>query len=182
MSQADVDQQVGLDQFLASVEKDAFRLARAATGDVDDALDLVQDAMLTLVQKYRDKHSDEWMPLFHRVLQNRIRDWYRRRQVRRIVGRFGAPGSGEDESSVPMHANQQPDAVADGSHVLNQLESALTLLPLRQQQVFLLRVWQEMSVEETANAMSISTGSVKTHLSRSLAGLRRMLGPDWTAT
>ncbi len=179
MSETPVPNQATLEKFLASVEKDAFRLARAATGDIDDALDLVQDTMLTLVQRYQDKSPDEWLPLFHRVLQNKIRDWYRRCQVRRIVGRFGQMGSGKDEASVPMHADEQPDIVAGSGIALTQLEAALAQLPLRQQQVFLLRIWQGMSVEETANAMSISTGSVKTHLSRSLAKLRAELEPDW---
>ena len=46
------------------------------------ALDIVQDAMLKLADKYADKPAEELPMLFHRILQNTIRDHYRRQKVR----------------------------------------------------------------------------------------------------
>jgi len=167
-----------LNGFLAGVERRAFRMARLATGSRDDALDIVQDAMLALARRYGDRAPAEWGPLFHRILQSRIRDWYRRQQVRRRV--FGWLGASDDEQGDPL------DAVADdrsvgpaGEHAQTRfseaLERALRSLPLRQQQAFLLRAWEGLDVAETARAMGITQGSVKTHYSRAVHALRGKL-------
>jgi RNA polymerase sigma-70 factor (ECF subfamily) len=159
------------------VEKKAFHMARIATANEDDALEIVQDAMLKLAQRYADREEQEWGPLFHRILQSRIRDWYRRSQVRnRLRVWFG----GAEDDDDPLE--NQPGRAADGP--LQQLQSerfggdlerALNALPNRQQQAFLLRVWEGLSVEETATAMGCSAGSVKTHYSRAVHSLRKQL-------
>src|SRR3954462_7552612 len=71
-----------LEQFLASVEKRAFKIAQLGLRNDDDALDAVQDAMMKLVQSYAARSSEEWPPLFYRILANRIHDMQRRRTVR----------------------------------------------------------------------------------------------------
>ena len=74
-----------LNRFLASVEKRAFRMAELATSNPDHAMDIVQDAMLALVKNYSHKSEADWGPLFHRILQSKIRDWYRRSRTRNSV-------------------------------------------------------------------------------------------------
>ena len=69
-----------MEQFLASVEKKAFRMAEISTQNADDALDIVQDTMMKLVQKYAHKPPEEWAPLFYRILQSRITDFHRKRK------------------------------------------------------------------------------------------------------
>lgn len=151
-------------------------MAEIATGDPDEALDLVQEAMLKLVQHYASRNEPEWGPLFHRILQSRIRDWYRRTRVRNHWRRwFG--GAGEEESDDPLEKipdTGQPDPSTQVAHkrAAVALDAALRELPLRQQQAFLLRAWEGLDVAETANAMGCSEGSVKTHYSRAIHTLR----------
>jgi RNA polymerase sigma-70 factor (ECF subfamily) len=168
-----------LDRFLAGIEQRAFQMARIATGNPDDALDLVQDAMIQLVQRYRNKPADEWPPLFYRILQNRIRDWYRRQKVRmRWHSWFGhgQDDDGDPADSLPDPNGAEPAAELASRQTLEQIEQVLHDLPLRQQQVFLLRAWEGLDVAETAKALGIGSGSVKTHYSRAVHKLREVLG------
>lgn len=170
-----------LDSFLASVECRALRMAEVATRDRDQALDLVQDAMIQLSRRYAARPSAEWKPLFYRCLQNRIRDWHRRQAVRRRL--FWVPRSGPDADEPTVDA---PDpSAADGAdtlqreQALHRLETALRALPARQREVFELRIWEGLDVADTALAMGCGEGSVKTHLSRALTRLRSELEGTW---
>jgi len=171
-----------LDAFLAGIERRALRMAEMATRDRDEALDLVQDAMLQFVRRYRDKPAAEWRPLFYRVLENRILDWHRSRKSR---GRWWVSLFADDENGAdPLEQFPGPGAdnplhVLQREHSMNRLNVVLQALPLRQQQVFLLRVWEGLDVADTARAMGVGEGSVKTHLSRALAKLRKELSEEW---
>lgn len=163
-----------LDAFLASVERRALRIAQAALGDRDDAMDVVQDAMIALARRYAQRPEAEWPPLFHRILQNGIRDRQRRAATARRHGLVRV-----DE---PVDA---PDAAPDASQRLMQAETldallrGMATLPERQREVVTLRIWQGLSTEDTARAMGVSGGSVKTHLSRALHALRAQLTEYW---
>ena len=172
------------DDFLKSFERRALLMARMATGFQDEALDIVQDAMLGLVKKYRNKPAEELKPLFYRILQNRIRDWYRRQNVRRRWQFWGTSAPDEEASFDPINNHPAPDS-ADPAGVLirdeavTALDVALRKLPLRQQQTFLLRAWEGLSVSETAIAMKCSEGTVKAQYFRALHALREELEDHW---
>ncbi len=160
-------------------------MAEIATGSREDALDLVQDAMLGLVKSYGDRASADWPPLFYRILQSRIRDWYRRNRVRNRfrVWLGGLRGDDDDErgDAIQNLPDGQPgieQQLAAGD-AMTQLQVALQDLPLRQQQAFLLRAWEGMDVSSTAFAMGCSEGSVKTHYSRAIHRLREQLEDHW---
>jgi RNA polymerase sigma-70 factor (ECF subfamily) len=173
-----LEKQVAMNRFLADVEGRALRIAEIATGNREDAMELVQEAMLQLVQRYGRKATDDWPPLFHRILQSRIRDWYRRQTVR---NRFkGWLGFGENDVDDPIanHPDRPalgPSARLEAHDFGRELEAALNALPLRQQQAFLLRSWEGFDVQQTATAMGCSQGSVKTHYSRAIHTLRHKL-------
>ena len=179
-----LDRTLALDRFLAGIERRAFRMAQIATGNEDDALDLVQDAMLKLVQKYGDRTEGDWGPLFHCILQSRIRDWYRRAKVRNRLREFFHSPQDEEEREDPLEQVPDRTAVAPDEDLKRkracaELDVALRTLPLRQQQAFLLRIWEELDVAQTAQAMGCSEGSVKTHLFRAIQVLRKRLGEHW---
>jgi RNA polymerase sigma-70 factor (ECF subfamily) len=183
-----VDQDRALERFLASVEKQAYQMAVIAVRGQDDALDLVQEAMLGLVNHYSGRTEEEWRPLFFRILQSRIRDWYRRDQVRRRwrgwLDRWRDADADADDDGDPFEEVAAPELYnparqMESGAALAALIEALQRLPLRQQQTFLLRAWQGLSVEETALAMRCGGGSVKTHYSRAVHSLREMLEGHW---
>ncbi|MBL1141697.1 MAG: RNA polymerase sigma factor [Proteobacteria bacterium] len=171
-----------LDAFLASVEKRAFRMAEIATGNKDDALDILQDAMFKLAEKYADRSIEEWGPLFTTILQSRIRDWYRRNLLR---NKFRAWFSSKDEEEndpvqqAEDRMTRTPEQLLQSDRRIDELDMAIHALPLRQQQAFLLRTWEGYSVKDAANIMKCSAGSVKTHYSRAVHTLRDKLDDHW---
>jgi RNA polymerase sigma-70 factor (ECF subfamily) len=180
-----LDSRRELDRFLKDVERRAFRIAEIALRNPDDALDVVQESMIQLVRSYAERTAEEWRPLFYRILQNRIRDWQRRRRTRGRVFAWWTGGISEDDAAAdPIDAAPSPDAGPDGrleqSQAMGALEAAVAALPGRQQQAFLLRTVEGLDVAATAVAMGCSEGSVKTHYFRALQALRERLGEHWT--
>ena len=179
-----LEQVRALDRFLASIEKRAFRMARIALRHDEDALDSVQDAMLQLARRYGRRPTEEWRPLFYRILQNRIRDCQRRRRVQaRIMawlpGLKSQDDAGADEyAAVPDRAPLPAEQLAT-DQAMQALERSLAELPGRQQEAFMLRVFEGMDVAQTAAAMGCSEGSVKTHYSRAVHTLREQVGGAW---
>ena len=168
-----------LDHFLREIEGRALRIAELSTGHREDALDAVQEAMLAFARRYARQPPGEWRALFHRVLDNRLRDQARRRAVRRqwlALASLWSHEADTDALAQPVDAAAlQPAHGVDRDRLHVALEAALRALPARQRQAFLLRVWEGLDVAGTARAMGCGEGSVKTHLSRALAALRPQL-------
>lgn len=165
-----------LSDFLADVERRAYKQALFAVHDPDAALDIVQDAMTKLAEKYGDKPPGELPLLFQRILQNTVRDYYRRQKVRSTwTTLLSAFVPDDDEDADPLETLQSADAVnplgtpsgnLEQGQVLGIIEKEIEKLPARQREAFLMRYWEDMDIAETAAAMGCSEGSVKTHCSR----------------
>ena len=175
-----------LSDFLASIERRAFKQAVFAVRDQEHALDIVQDSMLKLAEKYGAKPAAEWPMLFQRILQNTIRDFYRRQKVRSLWTTLFSSLSPnrEDEDFDPLetidtsdHSNKPkgPGQILEQSQVIEIIENEIRTLPPRQREAFLLRYWEELDVAETASSMGCSEGSVKTHCSRATHALAAAL-------
>ena len=175
-----------LADFLAEVERRAYKQAMFAVRDEETALDIVQDAMLKLTERYSGKPLAELPLLFQRILQNAIRDFYRRSKVRSlwmtpISALFGAESEEDcdplETLEVARDSNfaELPAEQLERSQIVAAIEKALEKLPARQRQAFLLRYWEEMDVTETAKVMGCSEGSVKTHCSRATHALAILL-------
>lgn len=177
-----LEESADLDRFLKSVEASAFRIALVSVRDRDEALDIVQDAMMRLATRYARRGADEWRPLFYRILKNRIRDWGRRRAVsQRIISFFSGQGT-EDNDPVLTAAGPETDdprKQVQDHEAMAALEAALRKLSERQREAFMLRNFENLDVAETAIAMGVSDGSVKTHYSRAVSRLRELLGEHW---
>jgi RNA polymerase sigma-70 factor (ECF subfamily) len=173
--------------FLAGVERRAFKQAMFAVRDEHGALDIVQDAMLKLTEKYAGKPAAELPMLFQRILQNTIHDHFRRQKVRStwttLLSALGKGDEKEDDfdplETLPAksdsNSNSDPAQQLEQRQIIATIEQALQRLPARQREAFLLRYWEEFDVAETAAAMGCSEGSVKTHCSRAVHALAATL-------
>ena len=173
-----------LSDFLRVVERRAFKQTVYAVRDDHAALDIVQDAMLKLAEKYADKTAAEYPMLFQRILQNTMRDYWRRQKVRNLwttlLSSFGAGQDGEEDHD-PLDTidvedeGTNPAIQLERSQTMKIIEKALEKLPARQREAFVLRYWEDMDVAETAEMMGCSQGSVKTHCSRAVHTLATLL-------
>ena len=173
-----------LSNFLRDVERRAFKQTVYAVRDDHAALDIVQDAMLKLAEKYADKPVIEYPMLFQRILQNTMRDFWRRQKVRNLwttlLSSFGAGKDGEEDHD-PLDSidvgdeSENPVVQLERSQTMIIIEKALEKLPARQREAFVLRYWEEMDVAETAAMMGCSQGSVKTHCSRAVHTMAAIL-------
>jgi RNA polymerase sigma-70 factor (ECF subfamily) len=155
--------------------------------DAEAALDIVQDAMLRLAERYGDRPASELPMLFHRIVQNAIRDFFRRHKVRSLWTTLLSslsPRHGEDDDHDPLETllhegeskiGEAPDEQLGRSQVLEMIEQELAKLPARQREAFVMRYWEELDVAETASVMGCSEGSVKTHCSRATHALAAAL-------
>ncbi|WP_321370523.1 RNA polymerase sigma factor [uncultured Desulfuromusa sp.] len=172
-----------MELFFKSIERQAYRMALFACSNQEDALDLVQDSMCKFVAKYKEKPEEEWKALFYKILQNKIRDFYRKEFVR-SRWRIWLNSDFEDNNSEPLEqladpVGRTPEHETENHQMFDQLQQELKKLSLKQQQVFLLRAWEGLSVGETAVAMNCSEGTIKTHYYRATEKLKKKLGEHW---
>jgi len=168
------------------VERRAFKQAMFAIRNEETALDIVQDAMMRLAEKYGDRPVNEWPMLFQRILQNAVRDSYRRSKVRSLwTTLLSSLSPNDDEDADPLETIaaenesydlQTPHRQLERAQLLGAIEKEIEKLPPRQREAFLMRYWEEMDIAETAAAMGCSEGSVKTHCSRATHTLAAALG------
>ena len=174
-------QQNAMNSFLQEVERRALRMAELATGNRDDALEIVQEAMLGLARRYANRPGTEWKPLFYRILHSKINDFHRRRAVRNRVMAFMPFAADPEEPQLDPIENasigerENPLQAMQDAAIGEAVTVAIGELPLRQQQAFVLRSWEGLSVRDTAVAMSCSEGSVKTHYARAVKALQQSL-------
>lgn len=175
-----------LSDFLKSVEKRAFKRTVYAVRDDEAALDIVQDSMIRLAERYAQRPPAEWPLLFQRIVTNATLDWFRRQKVRRAVLLNFSDFARDDDSGEfdllgalnavegALGAESAADSVAR-DEILRRIEGQIMELPTRQREAFLLRYWEEFDVAETAEVMGCSEGSVKTHCSRAVQALAKAL-------
>lgn len=170
-----------MNNFLQGVERRAFITARLATHDEEEALDIVQDAMMKLAQKYQHCSDQEWGALFNTILQSKINDWHRRQQVRNrwrvLIDYFKKNDQNiELDDLAVQEVFPEPERQLMIDDLGEDLLELIGNLPLRQQQAIILRAWEGYDIAQTAEIMQCSAGSVKTHYSRAIHSLRNKLG------
>lgn len=154
-------------------------MENATRGQHGIAMDLVQEAFISLHKAYADKSTEEWYPLFYTILNNKLQDW-RRKEARRAApfSLFRKKNIETDEEEVIDIVDEStPDPLdfLDQAVTAEEIQAAIAQLPQRQQQAFMLRAWEGFDTHTTAQIMNCSEGSVKTHYHRAIQGLRTVL-------
>ena len=150
----------------AEVHADCVRLAWHLTSNRDDAEDIAADVLAATWERYERGKVDDVRRYLLRAVANRARSWLRRRYVR---ARVHGTASGDDRG-----VRWQDEDVADR----DAMWRALQRLPRRQRITVVLRYYEELTVEETAEVLGVSQGTVKSNTSRGLARLEELLADD----
>jgi RNA polymerase sigma-70 factor (sigma-E family) len=143
------------------------RLAAYLTGDRDNAEEVVQDAYVKVLGRWGGvRDLDKGEAYLRQAVVNLSRSWVRHR----VVVDRNAPRA-------------MPDAASAESGAMSRIErtaviDALAALPRRQREAVVLRYYADLSEAQTAYAMGISAGAVKSHTSRAMTALRQLLEED----
>ena len=171
-----------LEEFLKYIERRAFHMARLSTRQIDDAHDIVQEAMYKLIEKYANKQPLDWKPLFFTILNSKITDYYRRNSIKdkiffksKAITTEGDYYSNWESYSATASVTSEPDSQLLQQRNIHELSRCIEQLSHRQKQAFMMRCWEGYSTQETANLMACSEGSVKTHYSRAISKLKNIL-------
>ena len=169
-----------LKNFMNEVTGRALVMMESAThGQHGIAMDLVQEAFISLHKAYADKSTDEWYPLFYTILNNKLQDW-RRKEARRsqpfsLFRKVSLDDDDVELQDVVDESTPNPFDLLDQAVTADEIQNAIAELPVRQQQAFMLRAWEGFDTHTTAEIMNCSEGSVKTHYHRAIQGLRTAL-------
>lgn len=154
-------------------------MENATQGHNGIAMDLVQEAFISLHKSYADKSTEEWYPLFYTILNNKLQDW-RRKEARRaspfsLFRKIDLDSDDEEAMEIVDESTPNPLQFLDQDVTIEEIQDAISELPVRQQQAFMLRAWEGFDTQTTASIMNCSEGSVKTHYHRAIQGLRTAL-------
>ncbi|WP_312307532.1 RNA polymerase sigma factor [Acinetobacter variabilis] len=143
------------------------------------AMDLVQEAFISLHKSYAEKSTEEWYPLFYTILNNKLQDWRRKEARRNQPFSFFKKVSLDDDEvefdNLVDESTPSPLEFLDQAVTAEEIQEAIAKLPVRQQQAFMLRAWEGFDTQTTAQIMNCTEGSVKTHYHRAIQGLRASL-------
>ena len=166
--------------FMQDVTGRALVMMESATqGQHGIAMDLVQEAFISLHKSYAEKSTDEWYPLFYTILNNKLQDW-RRKEIRRanpfsFFKKIDLNADDEESMDIVDESTPDPTVFLYQAMTVEEIQDAVSQLPVRQQQAFMLRAWEGFDTQTTAEIMNCTTGSVKTHYHRAIQGLRASL-------
>ncbi|WP_180021974.1 MULTISPECIES: RNA polymerase sigma factor [unclassified Acinetobacter] len=169
-----------LKNFMNEVTGRALVMMESAThGQHGIAMDLVQEAFISLHKAYAEKSTEEWYPLFYTILNNKLQDW-RRKEARRsqpfsLFRKVSLDDDDVEIQDVVDESTPNPFDFLDQAVTAEEIQNAIAELPVRQQQAFMLRAWEGFDTHTTAEIMNCSEGSVKTHYHRAIQGLRTAL-------
>jgi RNA polymerase sigma-70 factor (sigma-E family) len=161
------DAELALTEIYGAEYHSLVRMSAMLLGDVGRAEEVVQDSFIAMHAAWRGlRDADRAVHYLRRTVLNRSRSVLRHRAVanRHVL---------RPEPDMP---SAEQAAITRLEHLA--LVSALRSLPARQREVLVLRFYLDLSEEQAAAALNISTGAVKSHASRGKAALRVILERD----
>lgn len=170
------DRHGAFEAFVARYQRRLYRTAWGYLRHHEDALDAVQEAMVKIYlarATYRpESHPFTWAS---RILVNHCLDVLRRRRVRPAESLEAAQEASPGRDLARADPRQTPEHLGSRTEFRHHVEEAVATLPESQREVFVLRHFEDMSLEEIAAARGCALGTVKSSLHRAAAAVRDRL-------
>ena len=155
-------------------ERRVYRIALSYLRDPDDAMDAVQETFVkAFLGASRWDGASDAGPWLSRIAVNHAIDRYRRAKRRRAT--YAPMEEGDHHEHLAMDA-PSPERTAISRDLGERIGAALRGLPEKQRAVFVLRHYDDMSLEDIARTLGLRLGTVKSSLHRAILGLRERLG------
>jgi RNA polymerase sigma-70 factor (ECF subfamily) len=163
-----------VDQFQPRIYRMIFYRTRSRM----DAEDLTQDVMLKAYKNIgRLKSSDVFRSWLYRIAINRVKDYYRKKQFRSLFGVASVDDEGFHETAEMAVAPEVEGGISK-KDFWRQIGKMLARLSAMEKEVFLLRFFDQLTINEMSAALHKSESTIKTHLYRALRKLKAMAG-EW---
>jgi RNA polymerase sigma-70 factor, ECF subfamily len=162
-------------------ERRVYAAAMAILRNEEDAEDAAQEAMLKAFANIRQFRAEARFSTW--LIQITVNESLMRRRRERTVVMEGIDDRREEESDYQPREfadwREIPSEALERKEVRRKLAEALASLDRKYREVFMLRDMEKLNIQETAEALGISTASVKTRLLRARLMLRDLLAAGW---
>lgn len=171
-----VGQEGAFEKLVERYQRRLYRLAYGYLRNHEDALDAVQETMVKTYlarNKYQPRsHPFTWVS---RILANHCTDQLRRRRVRATESLDAVYEANPGRELPQQTSRTAPDVEHEQREFQRRVEEAVASLPASQREIFTLRHFEEMSLDEIASARGCALGTVKSSLHRAAAAVRGRL-------
>ncbi len=164
--------QAGFSALMARHREPVFRLCRHHAGDADEALDLTQESFVAaFAALHRYDPERPFRAWVLRIALNKVRDWGRRRAVRRLFT-FARP---LDEAREVADLAPDPEAALATARDTARLQAAIAALPAQLKEPLILCALDGLSQDEAAEVLKVSRKAIETRIYRARQKLAEML-------
>jgi RNA polymerase sigma-70 factor (ECF subfamily) len=172
--------EAAFDTLVTRYQQRAWRLAWSILRDAEEARDISQEAFVRLYQTAGSfAGRARFSTWFYRILVNLCLDHRRRRWWQRLAtNHHEPPDAAADESLIerlPAERYDPTDAM-ERERAVKHLWAEVEQLAPQQRAAVLLQVQEELSTREIAAVLQCSEATVRVHLHRALARLRKTMG------
>lgn len=155
-----------------------YRIAFRHTKSQADAEDIMQNTFIKAYRKihtFRFDRSHSFSGWLNTICMNCTMDFFRRQKRRHKTDQISL----DDAFKDPQSGNPAPEDQVESSQAGADIHNALSILTPKQRLIFEMRYFQHMDIKSIAQTLKCSQSNIKTHSSRALAKLRKILEPVW---